>query len=1210
MEERNLINVTFVDSREIKEDEMDEDEDIEQDDEDFDFSADGLKTQVPQKQIVKMMISDTKQIVEVKCRLLWTWKWTQAVIELWDPKIQGAQQLINGTFNVIEYRLNPVSGPHAVSSISFFLSDLVKSKKRKSSDADNIDHESEMQCFNQCKADFCDWIKSTVCRDNSLSIKLEFLDDLLQKYLDEDPGERHAAVEMFRLKMKTEHAGHVLSLAVLRPTFFKASVILFPKKIISLLPDEKDDPKKTEKKEAILDILEKTTINNPWALGFSDVMYKATQCSGLEAPHLAISKTWFFPLLSNLHKNSLQLYDVFKTTCKEMGHTYLKANDLLMHLNFHNRNKQRTKKNTSSIKMTDDSSYKAVDFLTEQGVLRRQVKGSEERFHLMRYWKAEEEICTNFATIMLRPPWDLGVDVTLPEFSRLHDDKDQMLAARCIVTEHITMISGRGGTGKTEVVSAVLQAAEKGMKSEDDEAITKDQIPIEIKVSEDVPEVKNSTNGPILYCAPTGKAASVIQKRVGKKAFTIHQILASYKLWRAGEKASPWKFSTTRVVAIDECSMVSIELFSFLIKYLRADSRLQKVVLLGDHLQLPSVDPGNFMEDLYKAMITKGSVVNLKTNHRSEGSLIFNNATKISQQQMPIFDNEGCFRLLVPTSANLDDMPFNARNNCRKLANDAAKPMAIVSGISQSKKMAEDKEELYWALLRKHREEYKIDNDEKSQMIAFLNRECNALNQFGCFVYNKHLITSTEGRRTKKQFEIGDKVMCTKNYDIPVYLPINEMKPDQQEEMVGNENGAACVDGVYQEPIDIKLKETSERLMNGSVFKIRALCTRKVEKADPDENSQLTNVDVETDSTNENKPKQEKMVTYYVLDDMSGNLLRANQDLILKKCKLSHAWALSIHKFQGSEADSIVYGVSGSGYENWKHVYTAVTRGKKNVVIVGQYEDLKKAVSKRPIPRQTALAEKIRKMISDVSKEIEDQKKATKGKENKDENEDQKKVAKENEREIQKAMESLAIDEGEVNGEELDGGWFTDSFHCILSDDETPCATSAERGKDITVTPRNKKNVQIASEGSNANRNAILKPFLSQLKRHVEKNSPSTYSKHRENLANSTLDEDDSFNNLDLTGIEEEAIVASQSQHNTNAIEPQISVPWFQNSVPHVRDASKNLFNDDEDFEDETLDDCDEDVRRAMAMSMMEQTREQVEEREFEEAISNSQIQT
>ena len=32
-----------------------------------------------------------------------------------------------------------------------------------------------------------------------------------------------------------------------------------------------------------------------------------------------------------------------------------------------------------------------------------------------------------------------------------------------------------------------------------------------------------------------------------------------------------------------------------------------------------------------------------------------------------------------------------------------------------------------------------IDDDEKSQIISFLNNECNALNQFGCFVYNRFL---------------------------------------------------------------------------------------------------------------------------------------------------------------------------------------------------------------------------------------------------------------------------------------------------------------------------------------------------------------------------------------------------------------------------------------------------------------------------------------
>jgi ATP-dependent exoDNAse (exonuclease V) alpha subunit len=89
--------------------------------------------------------------------------------------------------------------------------------------------------------------------------------------------------------------------------------------------------------------------------------------------------------------------------------------------------------------------------------------------------------------------------------------------------------------------------------------------------------------------------------------------LASYKLFKSNETSDnefgsgPWKFADTEIVAIDECSMVSVELFHWLLKYLLEGSGLQRIVLLGDHLQLPSVDPGNFMADLCSALEAKGS---------------------------------------------------------------------------------------------------------------------------------------------------------------------------------------------------------------------------------------------------------------------------------------------------------------------------------------------------------------------------------------------------------------------------------------------------------------------------------------------------------------------------------------------------------------------------------------------------------------------------
>ena len=110
---------------------------------------------------------------------------------------------------------------------------------------------------------------------------------------------------------------------------------------------------------------------------------------------------------------------------------------------------------------------------------------------------------------------------------------------------------------------------------------------------------------------------------------------------------------------------------------------------------------------------------------------------------------------------------------------------------------------------------------------------------------------------------------------------------------------------------------------------------------------------------------------YHVLDDLAGEIVRVNLEMLKKKTKITHAWALTIHKFQGSESETIVYGLSGSNHETWKHVYTAVTRGRKSVVIVGSFDDLKKAVKKKPLMRQTALREKVRKLLTKIEKEKE-----------------------------------------------------------------------------------------------------------------------------------------------------------------------------------------------------------------------------------------------
>ena len=44
------------------------------------------------------------------------------------------------------------------------------------------------------------------------------------------------------------------------------------------------------------------------------------------------------------------------------------------------------------------------------------------------------------------------------------------------------------------------------------------------------------------------------------------------------------------------------------------------------------------MSDLFRSLMAESFVVQLKTNHRSESSLIFENADRICRGKLPLFD--------------------------------------------------------------------------------------------------------------------------------------------------------------------------------------------------------------------------------------------------------------------------------------------------------------------------------------------------------------------------------------------------------------------------------------------------------------------------------------------------------------------------------------------------------------------------------------------
>lgn len=190
-----------------------------------------------------------------------------------------------------------------------------------------------------------------------------------------------------------------------------------------------------------------------------------------------------------------------------------------------------------------------------------------------------------------------------------------------------------------------------------------------------------------------------------------------------------WKFSAVHLLVCDECSLISVRLFSTLINILMENSKLQQVILLGDIDQLPSIEPGNFLSDVYYALESHGGSNTLKTNHRTDSELIVQNAIKFSQKQMPLFtDSRGGF-VSLPYHSNQNDEDSNT-------------VAQIVRNLLDNKTAIE------------------LPEPQMSQFVAFRRNDCSLINELCATHYNRHCVKDSRGRL---DFQIGDKVCLRRN---------------------------------------------------------------------------------------------------------------------------------------------------------------------------------------------------------------------------------------------------------------------------------------------------------------------------------------------------------------------------------------------------------------------------------------------------------------
>ncbi|XP_016098398.1 DNA helicase B-like isoform X2 [Sinocyclocheilus grahami] len=514
--------------------------------------------------------------------------------------------------------------------------------------------------------------------------------------------------------------------------------------------------------------------------------------------------------------------------------------------------------------------------------------------------------------------------------STIELDPDQLRAAEMMCANPVTVISGKGGCGKTTVVSLVFKAAMEQQTSDREEVLKacedfqNDSQGSSNGLLSDVHEEKKESEGSdsdekpveVLLTAPTGRAASLLTKRTGFTAYTMHQVLWSFMNTKKDPSGNPqsWKFSNVRVLVVDEGSLVSVQILHSILSMLTKHSELQKFIILGDVRQLPSIEPGNTLCDLFEGLRKIQWAIEMQTNHRAESELIVRNSGLISE---------------LAKKRHYSPLEFDATINMMRPSKVPSDKRFIFVKIYGEN----DRFDLQDAITFLLNEAPGLEGDKLSQFVAFRRMDCELINELCCKHYSKHI---TRTPKNKLNFQPKDKVCCTKNGYVTEHEKKEEGTSFDTARAV-HDSTRSSHDNAGNQSQNEQIKEKKERLCNGEIFFIK------------------------DDVTEEESWKKTR---YLTLDDDNGRVVTFSYRELQRECKLRHAWARTIHTFQGSEAETIVYILGDSRAQNWQHVYTAVTRGQKRVYVVGRERDLEGAIKRWITPRNTRLCHFVTNVVS------------------------------------------------------------------------------------------------------------------------------------------------------------------------------------------------------------------------------------------------------
>lgn len=395
--------------------------------------------------------------------------------------------------------------------------------------------------------------------------------------------------------------------------------------------------------------------------------------------------------------------------------------------------------------------------------------------------------------------------------------------------------------------------------------------------------IANAWPGKVLLLAPTGKAMNKLRTATNFKyeTMTIDKLIVM--MTNSKSKALSAINSEKTLVIIDESSMIDLAKAANMITYLD----LCQLCFVGDIDQLPPISPGHVLKSMIESQIVKTSYLTIPLRN---GGLILSNADKINANDINL-------------QYDFTQMPFYPQNEDDQNALDA-----IIDQYNDERDNQPDITQI--ALLCPVRkgiigtinlnitiQDLICPLNDIAQMTFDIRRQRNVFSTKGYPIANTIYGNST----TYTKFRIGDIVMCTKNMNsIETYMYTNNdyWNGDPQERSMGIFNGD-CGRIIAYFPCDMSQGADSEESHDKII--VQFFDNRIVE-----------------------------------LDCVDGDFE-----------PFELGYALTVHKSQGCEYDTVIY-VSpksllnniNSGFASRNLVYTAVTRAKKRVVIMGSKDSL------------------------------------------------------------------------------------------------------------------------------------------------------------------------------------------------------------------------------------------------------------------------------